>query len=389
MTRQAASAFGPAYGFGAYIHWPFCTRICPYCDFNVYAAKSRDPSGLLAAMQADIAAQHLQLSDHPPLDSIFFGGGTPSLLTGAQIELLIASLDQSFGLSPTCEITLEANPNNIDQAKANDWKRAGINRLSIGLQSLDDTALAFLGRDHNADDARRAVSVALDLFASVSIDMIYARPEQTPSAWEAELRAALALGAQHLSLYELTIEPATVFGKRTARGELTPLPDSNQAELYELTDEITQAAGLPAYEISNHAISARHRSIHNQIYWRSGDWLGIGPGAHGRLTRDGERLALHAADRPADYIADQTPQTSVLTSEDTAHEMLAMGLRPVDGVPRARIEQQFAAQLDDSKLAHLIDGGWLNTANEQLSLSPKGRLLADRVTFEIANTLDS
>lgn len=388
MTDQIASAFGPAFGFGAYIHWPYCTRICPYCDFNVYAAKTRDPSDLLAAMHADIAAQYAELADHPKLDSIFFGGGTPSLLTSPQIEQLIASLARRFGLSPTCEITLEANPNDIDLAKANAWKSAGINRLSVGLQSLDDQALSFLGRDHSADDARRATAIALDTFLSVSIDMIYARPNQTLAAWQTELQAALELGAQHLSLYELTIEPATPFGKRTERGELSPLPDDAQASLYDLTGEITQAAGLPAYEISNHAHNANHRSVHNQIYWRSGDWLGIGPGAHGRLSIGGERIATQAANRPIDYIANQTPDRTTLTTEDTAHEMLAMGLRPTDGISKARIEQQFGGAPDDTKLNHLITGGWLRTDTDQLSLTPKGRLLADRITLEIANAFD-
>jgi len=385
VTEPAAKPFGPDYGFGAYIHWPFCTRICPYCDFNVYAAKDRDPADLLAAMHKDIAAQRKLLPEHPLLDSIFFGGGTPSLLSGSEIEGLLSALDQSFGLAPHCEITLEANPNDIDLAKAKDWQSAGINRLSIGVQSLDNKALAFLGRDHDADNARRATATALDLFSSVSIDLIYALPDQTPSAWEAELQDALNLGAQHLSLYELTIEPATAFGKRTARGELTPLPDDNQAALYELTEDITQSAGLPAYEISNHARDDSHRSIHNQIYWRSGDWLGIGPGAHGRLTKSGQRLATQAANRPADYIADQTGETMPLTHEDTAHELLAMGLRPVSGIERARIEQQFGKAVDDAHLAHLIDGGWLLAANGRISLTPEGRLLADRVTLEIAN----
>ena len=386
MTKRQTPAYGPAYGFGAYIHWPFCTRICPYCDFNVYAAKTRDPALLLAAMHADIINQSARVTGHPPLDSIFFGGGTPSLLSGAEIENLISILAETYRLSSDCEITLEANPNDITLAKAKDWHAAGINRLSVGVQSLDDEALSFLGRDHDAKAARRAADIALDTFASVSMDMIYARPDQTKTAWEKELQAALKLGAHHLSLYELTIEAATPFGKRTARGDLTPLPDANQASLYELTMDITSAAGLPAYEISNHAQSERHRSVHNQIYWQSGDWLGIGPGAHGRLTENGQRLATKAQDRPADYIA--TPQTiSTLTHEDTAHELLAMGLRPASGIARARIEQLFGAALDESKLAHLIDGGWLNLSDDHIALTPEGRLLADCVTLEIAKTL--
>ena len=387
MTEPTALAYGPAYGFGAYIHWPFCARICPYCDFNVYAAKTRDPAPLLAAMHADIISQSARLTSHQPLTSIFFGGGTPSLLSGTEIDNLIGILAETYQISPDCEITLEANPNDITLAKARDWHAAGINRLSVGVQSLDDDALSFLGRDHNADAARRATDIALDAFASVSIDMIYARPGQTVAAWEKELQAAIKLGAQHLSLYELTIEAATPFGKRTARGDLIPLPDDNQASLYELTADITHAAGLPAYEISNHAESERHRSVHNQIYWRSGDWLGIGPGAHGRLTENGQRLATKAQDRPADYIASPPQTISTLTNEDTAHELLAMGLRPTDGLARARIEHLFGTKLDNVKIAHLIDGGWLDTSGDQLKLTPEGRLLADRVTLEIAKSM--
>ena len=387
MARDPALLTGPDYGFGAYIHWPYCARICPYCDFNVYAAKTRNPAPLLAAMQENIRAQHRALPEHPPLDAVFFGGGTPSLLSRFALEGLMATLADTFGLTPECEVTLEANPNDIDARKARDWQAAGINRLSIGVQSLDDRALSFLGRDHTADDARRATAIALETVRSVSIDMIYARPDQTLSDWQVELEAALALGAQHLSLYELTIEAATPFGKRAARGELTPLPDEAQASLYELTDQITREAGLPAYEISNHALSADHRSVHNQIYWRSGDWLGIGPGAHGRLTKRGQRFTTLGLARPTDFVKDTDPiETKPLSREDTAHEMLAMGLRPVYGIARARIEQQFGTPLDDAKLAHLVDGGWLSLTDGRLSLTTEGRLLADRVTLEIVSS---
>jgi len=385
VDHKPASLFGSEYGFGAYIHWPYCTRICPYCDFNVYAAKTRDPAPLLAAMHEHIRAIRRSLPNHPPLDTIFFGGGTPSLLAASAMTDLISTLDTSFGLAPNCEITLEANPNDINASKAGDWRAAGINRVSIGVQSLDDSALSFLGRDHSADAARRATRLALDTFRSVSIDMIYARPDQTPDDWQTELQAALGLGAQHLSLYELTIEPATPFGKRAARGELRPLPDDAQATLYELTDQITREAGLPAYEISNHATDTSHRSAHNQIYWNSGDWLGIGPGAHGRLTKPDARYTTLGLARPRDYLGPDPVEIQPLASEDTAHEMLAMGLRPALGIERTRIEQQFASSLNDAKLAHLIDGSWLNLTGGRLALTPEGRLLADRVTLEIAD----
>ncbi len=387
MARKSATLVGPDYGFGAYIHWPYCTRICPYCDFNVYAAKTRDTAPLLEAMGASIVSSRRRFSDHPPLDTVFFGGGTPSLLAASEIEGLLGALAGSFGLADDCEITLEANPNDIDALKARDWFAAGINRVSIGVQSLDDRALAFLGRDHDGAAARRATELALGVFRSVSIDMIYARPDQTSAAWEAELKAALALGAQHLSLYELTIEAATPFGKRAARGELAPLPDDAQAGLYELTDEMTRAAGLPAYEISNHAQDASHRSVHNQIYWNSGDWLAIGPGAHGRMSAGGQRFATLEPDKPIHFVKGGGMETTELTREETAHELLAMGLRPVDGIERGRIEDQFGGRLDDERLSHLVEGGWLDLSGGWLSLTARGRLLADRVTLEIAGAL--
>jgi oxygen-independent coproporphyrinogen-3 oxidase len=338
-------------------------------------------------MQDNIRATHQSFPNHPALETIFFGGGTPSLLCASEMAELISTLASTFGLTPDCEITLEANPNDIDADKAAKWRKAGINRLSVGVQSLDDAALNFLGRDHDADAARRATDIALDVFRSVSIDMIYARPDQTPSEWEVELQAALRLDAQHLSLYELTIEPATPFGKRAARGELLPLPDDDQALLYELTDQITQDAGLPAYEVSNHAKDPGHRSVHNQIYWNSGDWLGIGPGAHGRLTRGRQRFTTLGLARPKDFLSSEPVEIRPLSREETAHEMLAMGLRPARGIERNRIEGQFASRLDSKKLAHLVEGGWLDLSDGRLSLTRSGRLLADRVTLEIAEAV--
>lgn len=386
---DAATPFGPAYGFGLYIHWPYCARICPYCDFNVYAAKTRDTDPLFDAILKDIAIQARALSGHPLLNSIFLGGGTPSLMTPQQMQVLIETCQSEFGLAPDCEITLEANPNNISTQSAPNWKSAGVNRLSIGLQSLDDAALTFLGRDHNSDDARRAVAIAGAHFETFSIDMIYARPDQSVSEWEAELAAALALGAPHLSLYELTIAPGTAFFKATERGTLTPLPDETQAQMYELTDVMTKAAGLPAYEISNHAGTAKDRSAHNIIYWRSGDWLGVGPGAHGRLTIAGERRETVTHAKPADYIHAIEKKgrglavDASLGTSDTAQELVAMGLRPVEGIEQARIETLLARRLDPETLAHLTSGGWLTHENGMLMLSPAGRLLADRVTLEL------
>lgn len=386
---DAATPFGPAYGFGLYVHWPYCARICPYCDFNVYAAKTRDTGPLIDAILTDIKNQAGALTGHPSLSSIFFGGGTPSLITPQQMQTLIKTCQSAFGLAPDCEITLEANPNNISAQSAADWKSAGVNRLSIGVQSLDDAALTFLGRDHNSDEARRAVALAGEHYDTFSIDMIYARPGQSVNQWEAELAAALALGAPHLSLYELTIAPGTAFFKAAERGTLTPLPDETQAQMYELTDAVTKAAGLPAYEISNHAASPKDRSTHNLIYWRSGDWLGVGPGAHGRLTRDGERHETLAHAKPANYMralhetGTGLELDACLDATEAAHELVAMGLRPTEGITQARIETLLGRPLNPENLTRLTDGDWLIRTDGKLTLTPAGRLLADRVTLEL------
>jgi len=387
--HSAKAAFGPYHGFGIYTHWPYCARICPYCDFNVYAAKTRDTAPLLEAMLADLETQARALPDHPPLTSLFFGGGTPSLMTPDQIEHLIAACQAHFGLAPTCEITLEANPNNVTRTRAKTWRSLGINRLSIGLQSLDDKALAFLGRDHNSAHARNAADIAADIFRSFSIDMIYARPGQTLTDWESELEAALTLGAPHLSLYELTIAPGTAFANAAARGTLTPLPDSLQADMYELTQRLTQSAGLAAYEISNHASAPSHRAKHNTIYWQSGDWIGLGPGAHGRLTQGGKRIATQAHAKPDDYIKAVNANMSglcvreALSREDTLHELVTMGLRPASGIDMARLESLSEQGLSPETLTHLRAHNWLIESADTLALTPSGRLLADRIALEL------
>ena len=387
--RNSAPPFGPTYGFGIYIHWPYCTRICPYCDFNVYAAKDRKTDDLFEALLADLAHQAADLSNHPPLSSIFFGGGTPSLMTPTQMERLVRACENAFGLQADCEITLEANPNTVTHARACDWRNAGINRLSIGLQSLDDKALTFLGRDHTSAEARKAVEIARTLFESFSVDMIYARPDQTLKDWEDELSGALALEAPHLSLYELTIAPGTAFYQAAKRGTLRPLPDTRQAQMYERTDALTQAAGLPAYEISNHARKPDDHSRHNMIYWRSGDWLGLGPGAHGRLTIDSARIATEAHAKPDDYIKAVNAKMSGLHARErlshkaTLYETLSMGLRPAAGIDRARIDALADTPLSSETLTYLREGGWLTPNSDRLALTPAGRLLADRITLEL------
>lgn len=373
------SDVGPEFGFGLYIHWPFCARICPYCDFNVYAAKDRDPAPLIAAMLDDLAAHKARLPDHPALDSVFFGGGTPSLLSGAEMAAILDRVNDTFGIGSGAEITLEANPNDVLRGAPDAWAAAGINRLSLGLQSLQDEALHFLGRDHDSNAARRGLDAVQALFNNHSVDLIYARPGQSLSGWERELKDVLALGAPHLSLYELTIEQRTAFGQRAARGELEPMPDDDQADLYELTQAICNDAGLPAYEVSNHAREPAYEARHNHIYWSSGDWIGIGPGAHGRLTVEGTRLATEAPRRPADYQANPAASETRLSQIDTAREYLAMALRPVSGLDLKRFARLFGLPPPQAVLEDLVSNQLASIDAEMLKLTVAGRLMADHI----------
>ncbi|GAB5459113.1 MAG: radical SAM family heme chaperone HemW [Henriciella sp.] len=375
---------GPHYGFGLYIHWPYCAKICPYCDFNVYAAKEHDTRPLVDAIRRDIAGHADHLTGHPPLDSVFFGGGTPSLLSAVDIGDIIETAAARIGVKPGAEMTIEANPSDIQQSDLSGWANAGINRVSLGIQSLRDDALSFLGRDHTAAGARAALEAIQTQFENHSIDLIYARPDQSLKEWETELDAALALGAPHLSLYELTIEARTAFGKRAARGELKPMPDETQADLYELTQTLCEASGLPAYEVSNHTRSETFQSVHNAIYWNSGDWIGVGPGAHGRLTVDGQRCAVEAARRPADYIAQTGSEWVPLTQEETALEVLAMGLRPASGLDTTRYEELTGTKLPEHVMSSLVESGHLTQSGSHIALTKAGRLLADHIAAQLA-----
>lgn len=382
----AEAAFDPARGFGVYIHWPYCARICPYCDFNVYAAKARDSAPLLQTISADLAGWR-ERTGARRVDSIFFGGGTPSLLRGGEAAELIATIERLWGVADEAEITLEANPD--DAARFADFAAAGVNRLSLGVQSLRDAQLKFLGRTHSASDAVVAFEAAQGKFASVSLDLIYALPEQGVESWRAELAEALALGADHLSLYELTIEPGAAFARAVKRGAWTPADDGRAADLYELTQEMTEAAGLPAYEVSNHARASEHRSRHNTIYWRSGDWVGVGPGAHGRLTADGERWAIEAARTPGEY-TDRVARSGLgwsgveaLDALAQARERVAMGLRPVEGMMLSDLTE-LGQPVDEARIDELVAQGLMSRGGERIALTASGRLLADRIAEEIA-----
>lgn len=380
------SRFDPARGFGVYVHWPYCGRICPYCDFNVYLAKTRDTAPLFEALLRDLDGWRLRTGARE-VTSVFFGGGTPSLMSASQVERLISHVRDLWGLGPQAEITLEANPD--DAARFTAFAAAGVGRLSLGVQSLDDARLAFLGRTHSAADARAAFDKAKACFASVSVDMIYATPGQSLASWREELSLALLMEADHLSLYELSIEPGAAFAHAVRRGAWRPPDEDLAADLYELTQDLTEAAGLPAYEISNHARSASHRSVHNGVYWRSGDWAGVGPGAHGRLSAGGRRWASEAASAPGAYLR-QIEQTGVgfpaaeeLDALAQARERVAMGLRPVGGFAVSDIEE-LGLSLDADRLADLTALGFVVQSAGRIALSPAGRLRADRIAEELS-----
>ena len=375
-------------GFGIYVHWPYCTAICSYCDFNVYRARGATNAALIAAIAADISAHAKRLGKREA-QSLFFGGGTPSLLRGDEIAQLIDAASSAFTLAADCEITLEANPE--DAALFGEQAAAGINRFSVGVQALDDAALKALGRKHDATAAVRAVEAAAFTDQRVSLDLIYAREGQGVTAWRSELARALELPIEHASLYQLTIEPETAFARRVARGQLVTPDDDLGAALYEATQETADAAGFPAYEISNHARDRNARAQHNLLYWRSADWIGVGPGAHGRITHEGNRLAVEAHHRPADYI-DAVRENGIgwieettLSGEERADEMLIMGLRTDEGVDAARIADLRGRPLNAAAVDWLASEGLLVRAGDQLVLTRRGRALTNKIAAELAS----
>ncbi|HZG08067.1 MAG TPA: radical SAM family heme chaperone HemW [Allosphingosinicella sp.] len=363
-----------------YIHWPFCVSKCPYCDFNSHVREAVDQAQWRDALLADLAYE-AGAFPRGPLNSIFFGGGTPSLMPPQTVAALIEAAEAHWGFAPGVEITLEANPSSVEAARFADLARAGVNRVSLGLQALDEEALRFLGRAHGVAEGLAALETAQAAFARVSFDLIYALPGQSETAWEAELRHALSFGTSHLSLYQLTIEPGTRFAALAAKGELVAADPDFGARLYELTQALTGAAGLPAYEISNHA-RAGEESRHNLAYWRYTPYLGVGPGAHGR--RAGHATQRHrkpenwlkALARNGHGIAEEVP----VAPADAALERLLMGLRLREGVPLAAV----AGALDPAGLARMEAQGLVTRGTERLSLRPHGMLLLDAVLAELA-----
>ena len=325
--------------FGVYIHWPFCKSKCPYCDFNSHVHDKIDHAQWRDAYLKDLS-HWAELTGVQMVTSIFFGGGTPSLMKPDVVADIIAAIQQKWRVSNDCEITLEANPTSIEIDKLRGFRDAGVNRVSIGVQSLRAADLKFLGREHSPHEAMRAIDMAAKIFDRFSFDLIYARPQQTVAAWTEELHEALSHAGKHLSLYQLTIEQGTPFHTRHARGEFV-VPEQNlAADLYDVTQDIMNAAGLPAYEVSNHAASGEE-SRHNLVYWRYDDYVGIGPGAHGRVTLDGKKYATRAHRAPEKWLElvcqsghGLMPQEEV-SPESQFQERLMMGLRLSEGVPTA------------------------------------------------------
>jgi putative oxygen-independent coproporphyrinogen III oxidase len=371
-----------------YVHWPFCVSKCPYCDFNSHVRDSVDQAAWRDALLADLAYEARVLPGRR-LGSIFFGGGTPSLMPPATVAAILRAAEAAWGFTPDIEITLEANPSSVEAARFADLAAAGVNRISLGLQALDDGALRFLGRAHGVDEGLAALATAQACFARVSFDLIYARPDQNLPAWEAELARAIGFGTEHLSLYQLTIEPGTRFATEAAAGRIV-IPDGDAgADLFEATRAMTAAAGLPAYEISNHA-RLGSESRHNLVYWRYQDYAGIGPGAHGRRGR----LATARHKKPENWMAAVTRNghgaqiEEPLTPDERAREALVMGLRLREGIDLARVarlgEATVAEIIDETKAARLATQGLLVRDGDHLAVTERGMLLLDAILPEIA-----
>ncbi len=363
-----------------YIHWPFCRSKCPYCDFNSHVRDSVDAARWTRALMRDLEHQ-AEFTTGRAVGSVFFGGGTPSLMPPATVAELLDGVQLHWAVTPDLEITLEANPNSAEADRFRAFAAAGVNRLSLGVQALDAAALRFLGRAHDREEAIAAIEHARATFPRFSFDLIYARPGQSVAAWRRELDEALTIAGEHLSLYQLTIEPGTAFATLARRGELVPPEEDSTAALFEITQDRLAAAGLPAYEISNHARPGAECQ-HNLAYWRYQDYVGVGPGAHGRLTRAGTKFATRQYRVPEKWLAageatgTGIEETAVIERETAIEEMLMMGLRLVEGVSRAKLECAAgcdAKALFGSNLAPLIEGGFLTLDADRLSATAAGR----------------
>jgi len=399
--RDAPPAARPqGAGFGLYLHWPFCHSKCPYCDFNSHVREAVDQARWRRALVAELehyAAENGTQSAERELTSLFFGGGTPSLMEPETVAALIGRAKLTWRTAADLEVTLEANPTSVEAGRFAELAAAGVTRVSLGVQALDDDALAFLGRQHSAAEARAALDVARRHFARWSFDLIYARPGQARAAWRAELDRALAEGAAHLSLYQLTIEPDTAFHGAYRRGELVPAAEDTAAALYDLTQDRLAAAGLTAYEVSNHARPGQE-CRHNLTYWRYGDYLGVGPGAHGRLTLPGAdggtvKIAIRRHRAPEAWLAaverdgHATRTREALAPDARLAELVLMGLRLDEGVSRAAFRRETGQEpeqaLDMKRLRPFIAGGLLELDDAGLRASAAGRRHLDGLLARI------
>ncbi len=390
MVQEAPDHPTRDVGFGVYLHWPFCASKCPYCDFNSHVRHAPvDEARFLAAFRREIA----HVAGRTPgrrVSSIFLGGGTPSLMRPETVAGLLEAVSEAWGFAPGIEVTLEANPTSVEAGRFRGYRSAGVNRVSLGVQALNDADLKALGRLHSVAEALKAVETAAAHFERFSFDLIYARPGQTPQAWEKELREAIARAAEHLSLYQLTIEPGTPFFGLAKAGKLVPPDDEVARALYDVTQEVCEAAGLPAYEISNHA-RAGAQSRHNLLYWRYGEYAGIGPGAHGRLVLPGGRTGtvterapeawLERVEREGHGIRELEP----LSLPDQADEFLMMGLRLAEGIDLARYAELKGSPLDEARLADLAAEGLIaQREGGRIAATPRGAPVLNALVAALA-----
>jgi len=377
--------------FGIYIHWPFCAAKCPYCDFNSHVRTRYDEGAWVDGIVRELEwVASAQGANRPIVETIFFGGGTPSLMLGASVGRVLETIARLWRTANDVEVTLESNPASADAARFRDYRAAGVNRLSLGVQALNDADLKMLGRLHNVVEAEAALRLAMATFDRVSLDLIYARPRQTVAQWREELTRALAFGTEHLSLYQLTIESATPFATLHKTGALVIPDDDSAAALYETTQEMTEAAGVPAYEISNHARQGTE-ARHNLVYWRYGDYAGVGPGAHGRIHIGGTRVATSAVKLPERWRETVGAQghgyseLSPVPDADAAREHLLMNLRLAEGLDLDTYRARWSTAPDEARIVALEELGLLRRDGARLSATPQGRLVLNRVIAELLN----
>ena len=374
-------------GFGLYVHWPFCQAKCPYCDFNSHVSREIDQSAWAAAYLRDLDRAGAETKGRL-LNSIFFGGGTPSLMAPETVAAVIDGARRQWTFANDIEITLEANPGSVEAGRFAAYRDAGVNRVSMGVQALNDTDLRRLGRIHSVAEARAAFDIARNVFDRVSFDLIYARQDQTLADWRAELTEALSMALDHLSLYQLTIEQGTAFGDRYNAGKLRGLPDDDSsADMYFATQEICAAHGLPAYEVSNHARPGAE-SRHNLIYWRYGDYVGIGPGAHGRVTLNGQRLATESFRNPMKWLAAAAAGNgesvrTTLTLQDQANEYLMMGIRLTEGLDTGRFAALSGSPLPPDRMDYLADLGMIEVHDARMIVTAEGRPVLNAIIREL------